>query len=317
MSRIKELKTNEDYNLNLIELFGVICPEGKSKYIETLIRIMKNIKNYNQYIDDVKRELSNNLDIPTEKLNDIKPLHLLIHYFFLQNIFNFGDLRTFKKFCELNERNLIVQNDLSKYNSFEQIMASVSLADLRVQDKETEKQIIKIHEDDEWLLVRPLTHLASKKYGANTKWCTASESNGEYFFKYSTGGILIYCINKKTGLKVASFKQLPNNSNEESLLAQFFEFSFWNQRDDRIDSLDSGLPSEILQIIVKEIKDNPVTNISLLPDEFKTLILSESKLLYATGSIQIAQNMVQEEVMEPQQQVEVANDVRRTWNGGN
>ena len=333
MSRIKELKTSEENNLNLIEIFSLLCPEGKSKYVETLLRIMKNTKNYNQYANDVKQELSNNLDLPLEKFDGIRSLHLLVHYYFLQSTFNFGDLRTFKKFCELNERNLIVENDLSRYNSFDQILASVSLADLKIQDKETEKQIIKVFEDDEWLLVRPLTFLSSKKYGANTKWCTTSENNSEYFFKYVGKGILIYSINKKTGLKVGTFKELPNSGDDHNGALvpsqQFLEFSFWNQKDDRIDSLDSGLPIEILQIILKEIKDRPYTNISLLPDEFKTTLKLDSNLLdtnllynqmgtttFAEPSPEEVTIDWREEVMV-QQEVETTNAMIRNWNGGN
>jgi hypothetical protein len=45
------------------------------------------------------------------------------------------------------------------------------------------------------------------------------------------------------------------------------EFSFWNQIDKRIDSLESGLPSELLQVITTEIKNNPVSNVSYLTPE--------------------------------------------------
>jgi hypothetical protein len=154
---------------------------------------------------------------------------------------------------------------------------------------------------------------------------------------------LIYSINKKTGLKVGTFKELPNSGDDHNGALvpsqQFLEFSFWNQKDDRIDSLDSGLPIEILQIILKEIKDRPFTNISLLPDEFKTTLkldskLSETNLLFTRGITTIApQPMIQEEVtidwreevmvqqeVEPHNamvRVEAANEMIRNWNEGN
>ncbi len=37
-------------------------------------------------------------------------------------------------------------------------------------------------------LVVPLTHTASCKYGANTKWCTTSSDTNDYFDKYSRNG---------------------------------------------------------------------------------------------------------------------------------
>jgi hypothetical protein len=45
------------------------------------------------------------------------------------------------------------------------------------------------------------------------------------------------------------------------------EFSFWNAIDSRIDSIESGLPREILELIVKENTENPVTNYSYLTPE--------------------------------------------------
>ena len=59
-----------------------------------------------------------------------------------------------------------------------------------------EKEVQKIVEEDEWLVVRPLTVESSLTYGAGTKWCTASRHNKEYFYRYSRNGVLFYVINK-------------------------------------------------------------------------------------------------------------------------
>ena len=40
----------------------------------------------------------------------------------------------------------------------------------------------KIYQDDRLLVVAPLTHRASCKYGAFTNWCTSVPSNDEHFF---------------------------------------------------------------------------------------------------------------------------------------
>jgi hypothetical protein len=64
-------------------------------------------------------------------------------------------------------------------------------------------------------------------------------------------------INKVTGLKVACFKSLDGEP----------EFSFWNQVDTRIDSIESGLPLFIIDVIRDEVTNNPIPNISLLSNE--------------------------------------------------
>jgi hypothetical protein len=150
---------------------------------------------------------------------------------------------------------------LSKYSSFDEILSVTSIAELKSQEKELEKQIKVIYTNEEWTVIRPLTGNSSMKYGSGTKWCTASTKNPDYFFRYSKRGILLYMINKKTGLKVACFKSLDEEH----------EFSFWNQEDIRIDSIESGLPLFIIDIIRDEITNNPVSNMSLLSDEEKKI----------------------------------------------
>ena len=89
------------------------------------------------------------------------------------------------------------------------------------------------------------------KYGANTKWCTTTES-GQYYTRYSARGILIYNINKKTGYKVACFKNLDQAFDNE--------FSWWDVTDKRIEVLDSEAPAAVLEAIRNEIKNRSVPN---------------------------------------------------------
>ena len=258
MSRIKDLKTNPDNNLNIVDVLQMICPDGKSKYVELLLRLTKNTKNIDRFIDEIKESLKQNLDLTDEAMNNFTPFQLLMAYRFLEQSFNFSDLKLYQKFCEYNERGLITNNDLSRFTSFEDIMTSTGMAEMRANEKDLEKQIKVIYSDDEWVVLRPLTYHSSLKYGSSTKWCTASESNPDYFLRYVKRGILLYMINKVNGLKVACFKSLDNSEPE---------FSFWNQVDTRIDSMESGLPDFIMGEIRNEVNSNSVTNYSLLSEE--------------------------------------------------
>jgi hypothetical protein len=154
---------------------------------------------------------------------------------------------------------LVKQNDLSKYSTFEDISNSVSIAEMTATNKDMEKQVKVILDDEEWLILRPLTYASSKKYGSNTKWCTTQENNPEYFFKYSKRGVLIYTINKKTGYKVATFYSLDKSEPE---------YSWWNQKDTRIDSLEAEISHELRTIIHDTCKEkNAKTNRFLLNDD--------------------------------------------------
>jgi hypothetical protein len=271
MSRAKELKSNPDYNINLYELFSLFSPEGKSKYVETLIRIMKKTPNIEEHKKDIVDELQAQYGFQKVKLNELPTLQIVFFYKLIETMFNSSDLKSFQKFCELNERGLIKQNDLSTYNSFEELLNSLSLAEMAADTKDMEKQIRIVFENDEWLLVRPLTYHASKKYGANTKWCTTSEGSADHFMRYAGNGVLIYCINKKNGYKVASYNSLNKNDPE---------FSFWNQKDTRIDSMQTELTDNLLSMVKRESTLNAKTNRFLLSDDER---MKEERILKNKG----------------------------------
>jgi len=258
MSRIKELKQNPDNNISMVDVFKIFCPDGKTKYIEFLLRLSKSTKHLEQYVNEIRDNFKREFGITDDDLKHLTPFQLYISYRFVEMNFNLSDLKTFQKFCDYNERGLIDNNDLSKFTNFEDVMTATSLAEIKVFEKDLEKQVKTIYTSDEWIVLRPLTFYSSKKYGSSTKWCTTSENNPDYFSRYSKKGILIYTINKLTGLKVGTFKSLDKNDPE---------FSFWNQVDSRIDSMESNLPDNILNVIKNEINNNPVTNYSLLSDK--------------------------------------------------
>jgi len=180
-------------------------------------------------------------------------MHLISDYF------GYNNFRLLKDFINLNEKKLIENNDLTTYKTFDELELQISLSSLKTIDKEMAKQVLKLYETDEWLIVKPLSYQASLKYGASTKWCTASKDSPDYYFRYSRRGILIYCINKKTGNKVGAFKNLDTGYDVET--------SFWNITDQRIDSMESGLPNDVLDVIRYDFFNTKESNWDILSDE--------------------------------------------------
>ena len=257
MSRIDELKKQHPlYALSAIDIYKMISPGQTNKYVEMLIKLDKNTEydypgdHRARLIEEMTGEWG--LDYNYHETFDLETLIFLVHSV---NSLMQGKISLFTKFASLNERKLINNNDVTTYSTWDEIVQAVALAELKLIDKETAKQIKKIYEDDEWLSLRPLSLEASMKYGANTKWCTTTES-GQYYARYSARGILIYNINKKTGYKVACFKNLsPDHDNE---------FSWWDVTDKRIEALESEAPSAVLEAIRNEIKTTTVPNQMLM-----------------------------------------------------
>jgi hypothetical protein len=304
MSKIRDLKTNPNNCFNIVDAIELFVPNGKSKYTDMLLRVMNNTPNLKEHGDEIISHMTKTFEfIDKEELKKFNAIQLLLVYKFTDTYFNNDDLQNFRKFCDYNERNLINQNDLSTYKSFEDIITQVNVAEIKLEMKELENEVVRVHEDDEWLLVRPTTFLASKKYGANTKWCTTSESNPEYFLKYSERGVLIYCMNKKTGYKVASFYSLKSSDPE---------FSFWNQKDTKIESMDSELSDSMLRIIRDVSKDpSAVSNRRLLETE---QLEKENKSLRKWMSLDSINNIVREYSMDSKPKVKESRLSRRIQN---
>ena len=161
---------------------------------------------------------------------------------------------------------------MTTYKTIEELELQISLSDLKIVDKELEKQVLKLMETDEWLVLKPLSYQASVKYGSGTKWCTSSKNESEYYFRYSKRGILIYCINKKTGDKVAGFKNLDLSYEKET--------SFWTIIDLRTDSIDCDLPEDVMNIFKEEFKNTKKTNWELLSDDERNRQLTLQENLY-------------------------------------
>lgn len=306
MSQIKTLREDPSNCINLADILQESF-KGKTKYTDLFLRLIKDQKNNteNENMNGIKDWLVNYGRFSLDKLSKMSSLEVLLIYYFFSNTIDDYTRENMFEFIDFNERKLIEQNDLSKYKTFLDIIPQVSLAKLRLQNKDLEKQIHVIHEDDEYLIMRPLSLQSSKKYGANTKWCTTMDDT-HYFQKYYQRGILIYVINKKTGDKVGIYKSKYEHD---------CEFSFWDVLDNRIDSLESGLPYTILDLIVKEIDDNPKTNRELLTNEqiekyegyqYQIKIPHELRSIedpgYSTEEDEIG-------VMEIDEEIEVSDDV--------
>ena len=122
-----------------------------------------------------------------------------------------------------------------------------------------------VHDDDEWLFFKPLTHEAAITYGFGTKWCTSMKHEPEYFYRYSNQGVLIYVINKKINRKFGL------HSNGE------VRIGIYDEIDNHIDSFETGLPNELIKKLydLLDIKTN-VSNYDLFTDSEK----SRSRLYY-------------------------------------
>jgi len=296
MSRIEQLKKqNPSYTIEIIDIINNLF--DKVKYTELSVNLIKTKRQgYSRSSEDIINEMVVEYGQDREILTSKSYEELTNIFRVLGDYFGYHDFNTIKKFIELNERNLIKENDLSKFKSFEDLELQVSLAELKLIDKDLEKQVIKLYETDEWLVLKPMSFLASRKYGSNTKWCTTQENNPDYYLRYSRRGILIYCMNKVTGEKVAAFKNIDTSYDRET--------SFWNMIDNRIDSIESGLPVEVMDVIKSEFTKTTKPNWDLLSDDDRN-----KQLVWIEHEYYSKKSYVGEEQVMPMMEEPMINDV--------
>ena len=277
MSRIQSLSNSPKFNINLIKFLQIIFPDVKTKYIDAIAHLYYKAKVDNK--ENIKEWYEDSIEIGNifsksekskKEIENLDPLQLFFLYRFTRDLIDDSFAlhpNLFSKFIEYNERGLIPNNDLSTYSSPSDYMSAVNIAELKVIEKDLETQVKMIYSDEEWVILRPLTWVSSKKYGSQTRWCTTNESGPAAFYDYAGRGILIYNINKKSGLKVAihssSIKDNENMRPMNQGTIDNLDLSCWNMGDDRVDSIVSGLPDWILRKNIDEIKSSPVPNISL------------------------------------------------------
>jgi len=82
-----------------------------------------------------------------------------------------------------------------------------------------------------------------------------------YFYNHSKG-ILIYLIDKKENKKFAFYKNIPQPYEMDDYNHEDYVFRTYNQADKQIDTIQTGLPMDILQIIMMECDTKLPTTIA-------------------------------------------------------
>jgi len=107
----------------------------------------------------------------------------------------------------------------SEYANYWGLLTAINSA---VINKEENLFVRKDHvyvltDNEKYLFVSPKTHKGSLKYGANTRWCTASKENEAVFNRYMRDGVLGYVIDK-TGRRGKNFEKIALYSRNKEYL---------------------------------------------------------------------------------------------------
>lgn len=251
---------------------------------------MGKIKELNEkyskiYLDNLVEKIIDGDKTKTKKYSDwvLKTLTEDVSEY-RRRIFNSSEglydiLEKFEQHCQENR---IKNKDIYTYPNIKEVLYSNDEAEYLLMTKEQEKKSIILFEDDEWVVLKPMSYMSSKIYGRGTKWCT---TDTDTFYSYSKRGILIYLINKQKDLKYGIFCLLENNSrklrsvvtdeiskSEDPRITKYKSnelarnFSCWDGLDNRVEIMFLNLPERIIQAIKNEISHQDIPNFQYFDD---------------------------------------------------
>jgi len=247
LKKIKE--QNKEYDVSILDLLRLLDPSKTGKFMSILLAELKNIPSY-EYGD-----YTENLNLNVESLPGINKV--ILNY--LIDLVGGSDvIDSLKKFNDFLERKLITKNDIQQYLNLSEIIDVTYKKELELNNF-TSTPHIDVISDDEYLILKPLNIISSRKYGASTKWCTAS-NNPETFYSYSKKGILIYIISRTLKDKWAVYYEFSSK-----------ELSWWNEIDERIDGLLVDLPENIKKDVLTFIFNEKHPNSHYFSEETNKL----------------------------------------------
>jgi hypothetical protein len=304
---IKKLKKENDFlNMTLIDMLGKFDTSKTKKYTQLLVKLLnKKIEQQNLENEYLMSKSHNEAQI--NPIDRVLPHgcweNMVTRNFICDYVFSWGNMERFVEFTELMDKNLISENDISQYDSWEMLETNLFEAKNREMFKKSKKEIHRIYEDQNYLIFKPLTYMSSCSYGYQTKWCTAMINDASYFYNHSRG-ILIYLIDKKENKKFAFYKHCPDYFELEFSEHENYVFKTFNQEDKQIDTIQTGLPLSILEIILRETDlklPTTIPNYKLFSDDEKNKMRGYyGKLPNEIGQPRIYGSGEQEETVDPE-----------------
>lgn len=166
--------------------------------------------------------------------------------------------------------------ELRSYSNFNLFIDEAKKLKKTSDEKKIQKnESVKLYEDGDFLLVKPLSHEASCYYGAGTKWCTIMAGNDRYFNDYKDKGGLYYLILKKVGRDNKFYKMAIQASKSSS-----FDKATWYDSTDEImsarekESVLAFLPPDVLKSMESHFGKTELDTDRKLLENLRKLLIS-------------------------------------------
>lgn len=137
-------------------------------------------------------------------------------------------------------RKNLEKKDINQYETIGELADTISDYERDKSPKISETESIKLVDNEDIIIVRPLTHRSSCKYGSGTKWCTTHKDN-KYFNQYDGKGNLYYIHNKQV-----------ESNNPFYKIAAFIKYSGDEEWYDALDKRMSDGEEKLAKMLIKK-----------------------------------------------------------------
>ena len=226
-------------------------PSGNNKYLDWMVDMISDGKGMSNTYDLINRYHKN--------LNKITPA-------FINNLKDIVMTNIITRNAELLQVNkdweLILKNpkDISSFKSLDKLEDFLNYLEgykTKSQSKKDESKAIKILDTEDVLIVSPKNEGASCKYGANTRWCTASRIENHFSY-YASKGILFYILPKRSDSKLAIFIPFKQST------TRFLEFNAYDEQDTHLDFENLAMALDFISAPYIENGEMKRTDIGLM-----------------------------------------------------
>lgn len=141
------------------------------------------------------------------------------------------------------------KKDINQYKSLDELDNALEPFLQKEKERELEKQVDKIYEDDKFIVVKPKTEEASCKYGSNTKWCV-TQKNAGHFERYTSGNQGLYFVIDKKNSTNKNYSKIALHFDNSGTL------KYWDSTDDLLDRKQISVLEYAFPDLINTIKDD-------------------------------------------------------------
>lgn len=223
-----------------MKFFSILLKEGRKEDLKK-----KYSTKFNE--DDLEYILN---------ISDLQDFNHKYTDFVLKNTDGDGelDLNELEKLVELIKdfdkyQSQFPKKDINQYVSLDELEKVIEFARRKKKNKELENQVEKIYEDDKFLVVKPISHAASCKYGSNTKWCTTAQSP-DHFQRYTSGSQALYYIINKANSTDKDYSKVAIHFDNSG------DSKFWDSKDSPMGEREIAIFKYAFPEIIDAVEEN-------------------------------------------------------------